>query len=222
MQFFFLFLFSWPADADIRVIIVCAVLVNKTQRVSGNHNDGNLIVPAGSADTTVSSNGRVYVKYNDYDFYPLYLMFYQRTPEHLNESKYFRNNPRNKWQQKNRAVQQQQQQRQQELEAQRERELQAQRQRELRAQREQEWREQELEKRRRVAIHQKLRRIEQEQQERRRLEREQDELMRSSRRAQARQRESNSNCLILWWLCFNDVTYFFKLFFINYFPIFIC
>ncbi|XP_008181452.1 uncharacterized protein LOC100570056 [Acyrthosiphon pisum] len=60
-----------------RVIIVCAVLVNKTQRVSGNQ---NLIVPTGGADTTLSSNGRVYVKYNDYDFYPLYLMYYRRTP----------------------------------------------------------------------------------------------------------------------------------------------
>ncbi|XP_029341931.1 uncharacterized protein LOC100572557 isoform X3 [Acyrthosiphon pisum] len=97
------------------VIIVCAVLVNKTQQESGNR---NLIVPTGGADTTLSSNDRVYVKYNDYDFYPLYLMYYRRTPEHLNKSKYFRNNSHNQWQQNNRVVQQQQQ---QELKAQRER-----------------------------------------------------------------------------------------------------
>ncbi|XP_060881192.1 ras guanine nucleotide exchange factor R-like [Metopolophium dirhodum] len=176
-----------------RVIIVCAVLVNKTQRVSGNQ---NLIVPAGGADTTLSSNGRVYVKYNDYDFYPLYLMYYRRTPEHLNESKYFRNNPRNKWQQNNRVLQQQQQQ-QQELKAQREREQaqrlqqeqeQAQRQQALRMQRqrEQEW----LEARRREAAQQELRRQELELQARRHEQA-------YSRQAQARQRESKSNCLIL-------------------------
>ncbi|XP_022168125.1 probable serine/threonine-protein kinase DDB_G0267686 [Myzus persicae] len=176
---------------DSRVIIVCAVLVNKTHRVSGKRNEGNLIVPPGSVDTTVSPNGRVYVKYNDYDFYPLYFMHYQRTPEHLNESKYFHNNPHSKWQQNNRVVQQQQQQR--ELQAQRERER-AQRERELRAQREQEaWRQQEKQQAQRYLD--QLRQ-EQELQERRRREREQE--LSYSRQAQGpRSRESNSNCLIL-------------------------
>ncbi|XP_060879748.1 transcription factor SPT20 homolog [Metopolophium dirhodum] len=128
---------------ESRVIIVCAVLVNKTQRESGNQ---NLIVLSGNSDTTVSSNGRAYVKYNDYDFYPMYLMYYRRTLEHLNESKYFRNDPHDKWRQNTRVKhqQQQQQKKQQELKAQREREQaqrqqerkQVQRQQELRAQRE--------------------------------------------------------------------------------------
>ncbi|XP_016658830.1 uncharacterized protein LOC100572557 isoform X2 [Acyrthosiphon pisum] len=124
------------------VIIVCAVLVNKTQQESGNR---NLIVPTGGADTTLSSNDRVYVKYNDYDFYPLYLMYYRRTPEHLNKSKYFRNNSHNQWQQNNRVVQQQKLKQQQSLNSQRERD-QAERlqQERLQQEREQAQRQQEL------------------------------------------------------------------------------
>ncbi|KAL5234150.1 hypothetical protein ACI65C_001560 [Semiaphis heraclei] len=171
-----------------RVIIVCAVLVNKTQRVSGNRGQGNLMVPPGNADTTVSPNGRVYVKYNDYEFYPLYFMYYQRAPEHLNESKYFRgNNPLGQNQQNNRAVQQQH-----ESKAQREREealdLQelrerAELQRVMRVRRELD----------QVMQNVKAHRADQ----LRRQEREQE--LEYSRQAQApiRQRENNSICLIL-------------------------
>ncbi|KAL4149529.1 hypothetical protein QTP88_003462 [Uroleucon formosanum] len=169
---------------ESRVIIVCTVLVNKTQRVSGNR---TLIVPQDSADTTVSSNSRVYVKYNDYDFYPLYLMHYQRTPQHLNESKYFRNNRHNIFKQNNQVMQQQG------SKAQRERE-QAQRQQELRAQRERE--QERLEVHRRAVFQQELRRREEDWLVRVR-EQELVQEQQRIRQAQARQRESNSTCLIL-------------------------
>ncbi|XP_060838749.1 uncharacterized protein LOC132920399 isoform X1 [Rhopalosiphum padi] len=118
---------NFPKE-DKRVIIVCTVLVKKTHSVSGKPNDKKLMIPLGTADTTVSTNGRVYVKYNDYDFYPMYLMYYQRTPELINESKYFRINPNNRIQQNHLVAQQKELQAQREVqEAQRRRELQAQR-----------------------------------------------------------------------------------------------
>jgi len=51
-----------------------------------------LVVPPARADTTMSDNNRVYVKYNDNDFYPLYFVHYRNRPEHLTSSKYFRAN----------------------------------------------------------------------------------------------------------------------------------
>jgi len=84
------------------------VLVMNKHRVTGKFKEKKIVVPPGVADTTVSTNGRVYVKYNDYDFYPLYLMYYCRSPEYLNESKYFRSSiNRHPAQQNHRAVQQQ-------------------------------------------------------------------------------------------------------------------
>lgn len=35
-----------------------------------------MIIPPGQADTTVSRDGCVYVKYNDFDFYPLHFVYY--------------------------------------------------------------------------------------------------------------------------------------------------
>lgn len=191
------FLFSFcsrasPADAGSRVIIVCAVLVNKTQRVSGKHAQGNLIVPPGDVDTTVSTNGRVYVKYNDYEFYPLYFMHYQRAPEHLNESKYFRgNNSQGQNQQNNRAVQQQ------ELQAQRERE-QARYQQQLR----------EEAKRRELEQTRQNQKAQRNADHFRRLEREQELECSRQARAPIRQRENNSICLILWWLYFPPLVFY--------------
>ncbi|XP_022168130.1 poly [ADP-ribose] polymerase 12-like, partial [Myzus persicae] len=79
---------------ETRVIIVCTVLVSKTYVVP-RHVDGNsLTVPLGLADTTVSDNSRVYVKYNDNEFYPLYFVYYRKRPEHMTNSKYFRSNTR--------------------------------------------------------------------------------------------------------------------------------
>lgn len=53
--------------------------------------DGNtLTVPPNSADTTMSSNGHVYVKFNDNEFYPMYFVYYERRPEHLKKSKFYR------------------------------------------------------------------------------------------------------------------------------------
>lgn len=56
----------------------------------------DLDVPPGTADTTVSPNGRVYVKYNDYEFCPLYMVYYSCKREDLRQSRYFtgKNGPR--------------------------------------------------------------------------------------------------------------------------------
>lgn len=51
--------------------------MSKMQEVNPKWNEGyKLIVPPGTADTTVSRDGYVYVKYNDFDFYPLHLVYY--------------------------------------------------------------------------------------------------------------------------------------------------
>lgn len=58
--------------------MICSVLVNETYKVDHKRNEGDyLIVPPDTADTTVSCDGFVYVKYNDFDFYPLYFVHYQ-------------------------------------------------------------------------------------------------------------------------------------------------
>lgn len=60
--------------------MICSVLVSKTHEVNHKWNEGyNLIVPPGKADTTVSRD--VYVKYNDFDFYPLNLVYYYQSSE---------------------------------------------------------------------------------------------------------------------------------------------
>jgi hypothetical protein len=67
----------WLAAGN-RVIMICSVLVAKTYEVNHKLNEGkNLIVPPGMVDTTVSRNGCVYVKYNDFEFYPLHLVYYE-------------------------------------------------------------------------------------------------------------------------------------------------
>jgi len=71
--------------AERRVIIVCTVLVCRTWKVKKNNY--GMTVPPGKADTTVSPNGRVYVKYNDFETYPLFLVYYRRPDSRL--SRYF-------------------------------------------------------------------------------------------------------------------------------------
>jgi len=85
----FVFLF-WRSTAETRVIMICIVLVRNTY-VIPRQSDGNLlIVPPARADTTVSDNSRVYVKYNDNEFYPLYFVYFRNRHEYLTSSKYFR------------------------------------------------------------------------------------------------------------------------------------
>ncbi|XP_022181098.1 uncharacterized protein LOC111041193 isoform X2 [Myzus persicae] len=79
-------------DEDERVIMICSVLVKKIYVIPAEDDGNNLIVPPGRADTTVSHNNRVLVKYNDYEFYPKYFVYYKRRPEHMTNSKYFRRN----------------------------------------------------------------------------------------------------------------------------------
>ncbi|XP_003240369.1 uncharacterized protein LOC100159417 [Acyrthosiphon pisum] len=77
---------------ETRVIMICWVLVGETYVVprQREYAGRSLVVPPGCADTTMSHNGRVYVKYNNNEFYPLYFVYYQRKPEYLTNSKYFR------------------------------------------------------------------------------------------------------------------------------------
>jgi len=89
----FLFLFSLSTSAVTRVIMICCVLVGKTHEPRDLF-ARYLIVPPGHADTTVGNSGRVYVKYNDYEFYPLYFVYYQPRREYLINSKYFSRNNR--------------------------------------------------------------------------------------------------------------------------------
>lgn len=74
--------------------MVCTVLVHKKSTKVVKPNSG-LSIPPEMADTTVSPNGRVYVKYNDYEFYPLHFVYYQRRLEDLSMSRYFNQNHKN-------------------------------------------------------------------------------------------------------------------------------
>lgn len=87
-----------------RVIIVCSVLVAKTQSVRP-HTD--FAVPPKTIDTTVSPENLVFVKYNDYEFYPLYMVFYRRTPEDPCRSRHFNGNRLQVLQRNNAAPRQQ-------------------------------------------------------------------------------------------------------------------
>lgn len=92
MIVYFLFLFSrlTAETSETRVIMICSVLVSETYVLPKNIKGKTLNVPPGRADTTVRDNSRVYIKYNDNDFYPLYFVYYWKRPEHMAKSKYSR------------------------------------------------------------------------------------------------------------------------------------
>lgn len=85
MNVSFLFLFPRPIT-ETRVIMICNVLVSETYVVPKKIN-------VNSFDQRIPP-GRVYVKYNDNEFYPLYFVYYQRRLEHITKSKHFRVNTR--------------------------------------------------------------------------------------------------------------------------------
>eukprot|EP00102_Acyrthosiphon_pisum_P021589 XP_016658799.1 PREDICTED: uncharacterized abhydrolase domain-containing protein DDB_G0269086 isoform X2 [Acyrthosiphon pisum] len=73
-----------------RVLIVNTVLMNDTYVVTEKWIPKiRLIIPPGTADTTVSPNGHVFVKYNDFESYPMFFVYYRWSPELRNESKFF-------------------------------------------------------------------------------------------------------------------------------------
>ncbi|CAI6369431.1 unnamed protein product [Macrosiphum euphorbiae] len=72
-----------------RVIIINTVLMNDTYLTKRLNKENTLCIPPGTADTTVSPNGHVFVKYYDFESYPLFFVYYRWTPELLNESKFF-------------------------------------------------------------------------------------------------------------------------------------
>ncbi|XP_025412575.1 uncharacterized protein LOC112685020 isoform X2 [Sipha flava] len=57
-----------------RAFIICRVLVQKIKDISVNY--GLNMIP-NSFDTALSKNGMVYVKFNDYEFYPQYIVYYR-------------------------------------------------------------------------------------------------------------------------------------------------
>lgn len=57
-----------------RAFIICRVLVQKTKEVKVNY--GLNVVP-NFYDTAKSKNGMVYVKFNDFEFYPQYIVYYR-------------------------------------------------------------------------------------------------------------------------------------------------
>ncbi|CAH1714505.1 uncharacterized protein LOC114132177 isoform X3 [Aphis gossypii] len=57
-----------------RAFIICRVLVQNIKDVSVNY---HLNVIPNIFDTAKSTNGMVYVKFNDYEFYPQYIVYYR-------------------------------------------------------------------------------------------------------------------------------------------------
>lgn len=57
-----------------RAFIICRVLV---QRIKDVHVNYNLNIIPNYFDTAKSKNGMVYVKFNDYEFYPQYIVNYR-------------------------------------------------------------------------------------------------------------------------------------------------
>jgi hypothetical protein len=54
-------------------MIIARVLVNSTCE-----GYGAMTLPTGIADTSTGNSGKVYVKYNDNEFYPEYVAYYTR------------------------------------------------------------------------------------------------------------------------------------------------
>jgi hypothetical protein len=61
---------------------------------SNRYQGSTLVIPPNQADTTMSHNKRVIVKYNNNEFYPIYFVYYQRRPDHRTTSKYNHANSR--------------------------------------------------------------------------------------------------------------------------------
>lgn len=57
-----------------RAFIICRVLVQKVKEVKVNY---GLDVLHNYYDTAKSKSGMVYVKFNDYEFYPQYIVYYR-------------------------------------------------------------------------------------------------------------------------------------------------
>lgn len=62
-----------------RAFIICRVLVQRIKDVKVNY---SLNVVPNFFDTAKSKNGMVYVKFNDYEFYPQYIVYYREHVDH--------------------------------------------------------------------------------------------------------------------------------------------
>jgi len=201
---------DYSTGEERRVILVCMVLVAKKSQVVGN-TGFKLHVPPGSADTTVSPNGRVYVKYNDFEFYPLFMVYYRRKPEDRLKSRYFNakannkgNNPfkplaLNEIQGRKTFLEQQKRQNdeyQQQLRRQQQQQQNDERQRQLRRQQQQQQNDERQRQLRRQQ--QQLQNDEYQRQLRRQQQQQNDERQRQLRRQQYSPRQENSGCQILW------------------------
>lgn len=57
-----------------RAFIICRVLIQRIKDVKVNY---SLDMVPNYFDTAKSTNGMVYVKFNDYEFYPQYVVYYK-------------------------------------------------------------------------------------------------------------------------------------------------
>lgn len=58
----------------ISAFVIFDVIVKKIQRIGVSY---DLDIPYKENDTTVGAKGRVYVKYDDYHFYPKFIVYYK-------------------------------------------------------------------------------------------------------------------------------------------------
>ncbi|XP_022181092.1 uncharacterized protein LOC111041190 [Myzus persicae] len=74
----------------VRVIILSYVLMNAMLWVNEKEfSRMDMTIPPCMADTIVSGNESFYVKYNDFESYPFFFVYYLWSPKLLNECKYF-------------------------------------------------------------------------------------------------------------------------------------
>lgn len=71
---YFIIIFFYLEISIERAFIICRVLVQSIKDVSVNY---HLNVIPNIFDTAKSTNGMVYVKFNDYEFYPQYIVYYR-------------------------------------------------------------------------------------------------------------------------------------------------
>lgn len=57
-----------------RAFMICRVLIQRTKEINVDY---SLNVVPNHYDTAKSKNGMVYVKFNDYEFYPQYIVYYK-------------------------------------------------------------------------------------------------------------------------------------------------
>lgn len=65
------------ADSGEKVMVVAYVLVSRRQTLSRKGNHNHVTVPQPGYDSTRNEGGQVLVKYDDNEFYPAYVVWYE-------------------------------------------------------------------------------------------------------------------------------------------------